>query len=625
MGLWIQEPAYDGPITGTVQMMVDDTPVPSTVATPPPALAALTPATSQSTTVKVNPQGIVLNPQPQDNPNDPLNWPVWKRDLGLCVIGWHLFIVGGQTPLLAAGLSSLGTEFGTSVNTTLYLVGGYMLALGVGSVFAAPTAVLYGKRVVYLVGILIFIGGSIWGACANSFGLLLGARILTGLGSLPCESLPLATIAETYFAHERAYRTGIYTMLLLGGKNLVPMLAGFVFQQLDRHWLYWILTIILGINLVLTFMFAPETFWDRTPTPNKQLVRESEKAREIMAQKRRQVESLYNHPPNSFAIPQRPALANTGFSTRTVGTTHTQLTTHTLLHSSVLQEEPLVGQDPTAIDGPVQVLHEPHLLEGETGVPRRGFMQELRITSGVHSPDKWWMVALRPFVLLMYPLVLYGALMYTFAVVWLIMILELVLHLFHANPYNYLMLIIGLFYILPFLGGTLGLVAAGKALDILVRWLVKRNHGTYEPEFRLIMCIPVFLLVLIGLLGYGWLLGDHDMWIVPVVFFGIVGFGCLLASTTAITYTIDLYKMFAAEALVTLNLSKNVVGFLFSLFNVGFIDAKGPRDVFATFAGIQIALCLAAIPLYLYGKQGRRWTDQREFMRWLYVKRQETA
>ncbi|ODQ81894.1 hypothetical protein BABINDRAFT_160126 [Babjeviella inositovora NRRL Y-12698] len=613
MGLGIKEPTnYDGDVTGTIMMMSMDDSHPAS----PDILSKVTSHDSAASTVKTNKQGIVLFPQPHNNPNDPLNWPIWQRDLALVVIGFHSFIVGGQSPLLAAGLTTIGAEFHASPSKVSYLVGGFMLSLGFGSVFAAPSAVLYGKRVVYLAGILIFMGGSIWGACANSFGSLMGARVLTGLGASPCESLPSATIAEIYFAHERAYRLGIYTMLLLGGKNLVPMLAGFVFQSLNRHWLYWILTIILGINLVLTYFFAPETFWDRTPIPNKESQKETEKARKVS--KRRGMNLLYRHRPNSFALKDG----------EDVTSLHSSVADQTAIEP-VLQPIAMTDSRPIeAVTGPAESTTKtlPTDTERASGTPpRNSFYQKLRIVSGRHTEDKWWMVAVRPFVLLLYPSVLFGAFLYAFAVVWLILISESVSHLFTKPPYNYSVITIGLFYVSPFVGGTLGSAVAGKISDILVRKLVARNNGTYEPEFRLLMVVPIFIAVCIGIMGFGWATEVHDKWIVPVIFFGILGFGCSLASTTAITYTVDSYKMFAAEALVTLNVTKNVLGFLFSLFTNSFIDRKGAKDAFVTFGGIQIFICLFAIPLYFYGKRCRHWTDEREFMKWLYVKRHHEA
>lgn len=50
---------------------------------------------------------IVLVPQPSNNPNDPLNWPLWQRDLvllllsyctNLCV-GGYVQPIGGELPV----------------------------------------------------------------------------------------------------------------------------------------------------------------------------------------------------------------------------------------------------------------------------------------------------------------------------------------------------------------------------------------------------------------------------------------------------------------------------------------------------------------------------------------------
>ena len=116
---------------------------------------------------------------------------------------------------------------------------------------------------------------------ADSFGNLMGARVLMGFGVSPTESLPSATIAEIYFAHERAYRVGLYTMLLLGGKNIIPLLSGLVLQYLDRHWLFWIESMFLGATLITTFLFVPDTFWDRSPVPSKRSQEETDAARAV--------------------------------------------------------------------------------------------------------------------------------------------------------------------------------------------------------------------------------------------------------------------------------------------------------------------------------------------------------
>jgi MFS family permease len=164
---------------------------------------------------------------------------------------------------------------------------------------------------------------------------------------------------------------------------------------------------------------------------------------------------------------------------------------------------------------------------------------------------------IRPFILFAYPAVLWSSLVYALAVGWLIVLSESVAHIYRDTSYNFTALQVGLVYISPFVGGVLGTAVAGKVSDLVVRYLARKNDGVYEPEFRLLMALPITLATVIGLMGFGWSAEERDNWIVPTVFFGVISFGCSLASTTAVTFVVDSYRVYAGEALVTLNFSKS--------------------------------------------------------------------
>lgn len=188
-------------------------------------------AETEELTLKTNKNGIILNPQPSEHSKDPLNWPLWKKEFALLALGLHCFLGGGQSSMLASGSALLKHEYKQDATKISYLVGLLMIAMGLGSVFASPTSTILGKRVVYLMGIFVFFFGSIGCALSKTYGALLVCRIIQGFGVSTVESLPSATISEIYFSYERAYRTGIYTFLLLGGKNLLPMISSFIFQK----------------------------------------------------------------------------------------------------------------------------------------------------------------------------------------------------------------------------------------------------------------------------------------------------------------------------------------------------------------------------------------------------------
>ncbi|KAK1768921.1 MFS transporter [Phialemonium atrogriseum] len=212
---------------------------------------------------------IILVPQPEESANDPLNWPSWRRDLSLLSLGLYCMVGGGITPLLAAGFTDVSKAYGVPVADVSLTTGLYMMGMGIGSVFFSPTAILWGKRPVYLFSVILLIATSVWCAASPNFPSLIVARIFQGIAVSPVECLPSATIAEIFFLHERAFRIGIYTLLLLGGKNLVPLVSAAVMQRLGWRWVFWMVAIVVGFCGFLLFLFVPETFWDRAAVGRK--------------------------------------------------------------------------------------------------------------------------------------------------------------------------------------------------------------------------------------------------------------------------------------------------------------------------------------------------------------------
>ena len=182
---------------------------------------------------------FILDPQPEDSMNDPLNWPIWRRDVALLSLGFYCMLGGGMTPVLAAGFEDVAATYNVSIPQVALTTGLYMMGLGLGSVFFSPTAILFGKRPVYLVGIILFIVSAVWCATSPNYASLVIARIFMGLAVSPVECLPSATIAEIFYLHERAYRLGIYTLLLLSGKNLIPLASAAIVQGLSWRWVFW--------------------------------------------------------------------------------------------------------------------------------------------------------------------------------------------------------------------------------------------------------------------------------------------------------------------------------------------------------------------------------------------------
>jgi len=588
--------------------------------------------TDESTTLKRTSNGeMILDPQPEDSRNDPLNWSTWRRDMSLLSIGIFSMIGGGMAPILAAGFNDVAATYHVEVPQVALTTGLFMLGLGIGNVIMCPTAILFGKRPVYLFGAFLFIVTSIWCGFSPNYSSLVLARIVQGIAVSPVECLPSSSIAEIFFLHERAYRLGIYTLLLLGGKNINPLISAIIIQSLGWRWVFYIVAIIVAFVAVLLFLFVPESFWDRRPRAAKSKRRHSR-----FASKDNTKHSITEPNMIDITTPPTQTFSRVRFAGADVEPEEKPTSQHVDLEKDNLQHNlpelltvprnPSIGASTLAPETPM------HYTKFYRQAPPKSYVHTLKVYSGRLSKDSWLKVAIRPFILYAYPSVLWSAMVYALSVGWLIVMSESATTIYKTRYYHFTSVQTGLLYISPFIGGILGTAVAGKISDVLVRFMSRRNGGIYEPEFRLVMVIPTALASVIGLMGYGWAAEAGDAWIVPTVFFGIVSFGCALGSTTAITFCVDSYRQYAGEALVTLNFAKSMSyhtsilftlltsildichGLVFSLFFNEWLDAAGSKKVFLALGGIQLALLSLTIPMYIYGKRARMWTVRKNFI-----------
>lgn len=68
---------------------------------------------------------IVLAPQPSEDPNDPLNWSAWKKEICLAILCFGAMLNAATNgPLLNSSIVVIATDLNKSI-TDVALLGGY--------------------------------------------------------------------------------------------------------------------------------------------------------------------------------------------------------------------------------------------------------------------------------------------------------------------------------------------------------------------------------------------------------------------------------------------------------------------------------------------------------------------
>ena len=131
-------------------------------------------------------------------PTDPLNYPLWRRDLITSILCLSSVIASTLSPLLAANTLALVLYYNSpehpggpkppqrSFTNVALLTGYHLLGVGVAGFIFVASARVWGKRHLYLLGTVIIILSSIWaGLSGHNYNSLLAARFFQGVGLAP--------------------------------------------------------------------------------------------------------------------------------------------------------------------------------------------------------------------------------------------------------------------------------------------------------------------------------------------------------------------------------------------------------------------------------------------------------
>jgi len=108
---------------------------------------------------------LVLVPQPSDSPNDPYNWPRFKKELFCLAFAYGCGAVGAVGPLLNPALVQASAEFNVSLTTFNEGINGALICcLAGGTTILNGLAVVIGKRPVYLLSSVVCTATCFWAA-----------------------------------------------------------------------------------------------------------------------------------------------------------------------------------------------------------------------------------------------------------------------------------------------------------------------------------------------------------------------------------------------------------------------------------------------------------------------------
>lgn len=464
---------------------------------------------------------IILQPRPTDDPNDPLNWPNWRKYLNFGLVCFWVAMVAeflnAATPTLGPMNSELG--FSYEILNDSYAAG--CAALAVGAVVLIPFALKFGRRPLYLFSTVLQFALSVWSAKMQTVADLMLINVLQcGFGAL-AEVIVQMTIADLFFVHQRGRMNSIYIWIWLIATYLGPLIAGFVAVGQGWRWVWWWNVVFFGVAIfVVGFCYEETKYSPLAALP-------------------------------TFSVDPSPTTeeGHVSNSTPSVKSYDREMDMATTPQEEHVQAKTATSHDIAACDAPPKTATEgssslyattinPH-------IPRKTYLQKLALTttSSGGGITSYLCHMYQPLILLTtIPAIAFVALVYGILVgLGDVMSTTLSTYMTQA-PYNFTSDQIGLMSLPKMIGVTVGTLIVGPLSDWIVVYLSHRNNGIYEPEKRLWCIVPCLAFVPAGALIFGVGLNNGLPWPVIAVGLALYNVGIAPINSITITYLTDSYQ-----------------------------------------------------------------------------------
>ncbi len=179
----------------------------------------------------------------------------WWTLAGACA---GLFLLMLDSTVVALALPAIRHDVDASSEGLQWVMNGYLLTIAVLVVTAGRLGDMFGRKRVFLAGMVFFaLGSVVSGAAGDQDALILG-RVLQGVGAAPMLSLSLALVCNVFPAEEQARALGIWAAVSAVALAIGP-LAGGLLIEIDWRVIFWMNLPVSALGIAITLAAAPES------------------------------------------------------------------------------------------------------------------------------------------------------------------------------------------------------------------------------------------------------------------------------------------------------------------------------------------------------------------------------
>jgi EmrB/QacA subfamily drug resistance transporter len=156
-------------------------------------------------------------------------------------------------------LPSIQRDLGADLSELEWIVTGYALTFASLMLVGGKVADAYGRRLVFVIGIVVFTTASLVCGLASSSEALIAARVLQGAGAALMNPATLSIIAATFPPRERGTAIGIWAGTAALALAIGPLVGGLITEHLEWSWIFFVNVPVGALAIVASYLFIDES------------------------------------------------------------------------------------------------------------------------------------------------------------------------------------------------------------------------------------------------------------------------------------------------------------------------------------------------------------------------------
>src|SRR3954465_4524495 len=180
----------------------------------------------------------------------------WGVLIGCCL---GLFVLMLDSTEVVLALPVIDKDLGLSEAGLQWVQNAYLLVLAATVITCGRLGDILGRRRVFIWGVLVFAIGALVAALSTGEEMLVGARLIQGLGGSAMFALSLALASNAFPPERQAMAVGIWAALSSIALGIGPLLGGILVDSIGWRWIFWTYLPFCAAAIVILRIFATET------------------------------------------------------------------------------------------------------------------------------------------------------------------------------------------------------------------------------------------------------------------------------------------------------------------------------------------------------------------------------